>query len=65
MNEVASAILMNDRSLEADPMCATVKEIFSSVGHDRITQKDRERAELLSRVRGRGNGAGTPSNLNR
>lgn len=65
MNEVASAILMNDRSLEADPMCATVKEIFSSVGHDRITQKDRERAELLSRVKGRGNGAGSPSNLNR
>ncbi len=64
MNEVASAILMNDRSLEADPMCATVKEIFSSVGHDRITQKDRERAELLSRVKGRANGAASPSRRN-
>ena len=64
MNEVASAILLNDRSLEADPMCATVKEIFSTVGHDRITQKDRERAELLNRVKDRMNGARSPSHLN-
>ncbi|MEE8442932.1 MAG: phosphoenolpyruvate mutase [Dehalococcoidia bacterium] len=47
MSEVACNILMNGRSLEADPCCATVPEIFSSVGHDRITRKDQERSEAL------------------
>ena len=45
MTEAACNILVNGRSLEADPLCAPVKEIFSTVGFDRITRKDRERAE--------------------
>ena len=47
MSEVAHTILMSGRSLEADPLCAPVPEIFSSVGHDRIIRKDKERSEAL------------------
>lgn len=51
MSEAASTILMSGRSLEVDQLCATVPEIFSSVGYDRITRKDRERAVDLRLVR--------------
>ena len=46
MNEVACAILAGGSSLEANPLCAPVSEIFASVGFDRITRNDRERAQL-------------------
>jgi phosphoenolpyruvate phosphomutase len=45
MSEVARTILASGRSLEANPLCAPVAEIFSSVGFDLIISKDRERAE--------------------
>jgi len=44
MQEAASCILLSGRSLEADPICAPVEEIFSSVGLDRITSRDRKRS---------------------
>ena len=44
MTEVARMILISGRSLEVDAHCATVKDVFSSVGFDRITEKDRERS---------------------
>ena len=44
MCQVALNILENGRSLEADRLCATVPEIFSSVGYDRIIEKDLERS---------------------
>lgn len=44
MSQVALTILESGRSMEADPLCAAVPEIFSSVGFDRITEKDRERS---------------------
>ena len=53
MSEVAAAILEGGSSLAADPICAQVKEVFATVGFDRITRKDRERTEarrLLSSV---------------
>ena len=53
MSEVAAAILVGGSSLAADPLCAKVKEVFATVGFDRITRKDRERIEarrLLSSV---------------
>jgi phosphoenolpyruvate phosphomutase len=53
MSEVAAAILEGGSSLAADPICARVKEVFATVGFDRITRKDRERTEarrLLSSV---------------
>jgi len=56
MSDVARTILMNGRSLEADPLCAPVPEIFSSVGYDRIIREDQERSEFLSLVRGDGDG---------
>jgi hypothetical protein len=51
MVETASKILASGRSLEADPLCAPVQEIFSCVGLDRISRGDRERSEALSAVR--------------
>ena len=45
MSEVAGAILEGGSSLAADPLCAEVKEVFATVGFDRITRKDRERTE--------------------
>ena len=45
MAEVATTILASGSSLDANPVCAPVSEIFASVGFDRITRKDRERAE--------------------
>ena len=44
MTNAARAILMNGRSLEMEEMCASVPEIFSAVGFDRISLRDRERA---------------------
>ena len=44
MTEVAATILTGGSSLDANPVCAPVSEIFDCVGHDRITRKDRERA---------------------
>ena len=43
MGDVARTILASGRSLEADPLCATVSEIFSSVGFDTIVSNDRAR----------------------
>lgn len=60
MCEVARTILLSGRSLEADPLCAPVPEIFSSVGYDRIIRKDQERSEALRRV-GRERDGVTPS----
>lgn len=48
MNEVALAILAGGRSLEADPICAPVSEIFSTVGLDHINQEDKRRAVALN-----------------
>ena len=50
MTEAAHTILMSGRSLEADPLCAPVKEIFSVVGYDRIIRKDQERSEFFRLV---------------
>ena len=47
MNEAAYVILQSGRSLEADSICAPVSEVFASVGLDRISSRDRERAEAL------------------
>ena len=57
MNEVAIAILEGGRSMEADPICAPVPEIFSSVGYDRIIQKDQARSQKLQDQDDRGNAA--------
>ena len=45
MSEVAGAILLGGSSLAVDEACATVPEVFATVGFDRITRKDRERTE--------------------
>ena len=44
MKEAARTILVADRSLEANTLCVPVSEIFTTVGFDRITAKDRERS---------------------
>jgi phosphoenolpyruvate phosphomutase len=44
MTSVAEKILLNDRSLEADDLCATTKEIFHHVGFLDIKEKDRQYA---------------------
>ena len=41
MKEAAQAILMNDRSFEAEPHCAPISEVFQVVGYDRIVEQDR------------------------
>jgi phosphoenolpyruvate mutase len=50
MKEVAKTILVSDRGFEADPLCSSVPEIFSTVGFDVIKAKDREysKAQRLS-----------------
>ena len=45
MSEAATAILLGGSSLQVDEACATVPEVFATVGFDRITRKDRERTE--------------------
>ena len=57
MCQVALNILENGRSMEADPLCAPVPEIFSCVGFDRITEKDRQRSEYLARLGAHEDGA--------
>ena len=63
MVEAAHTILAGGRSLEADQICARVPEIFSCVGLDRISSRDKERSEalrLLSKgANGSARGAGT------
>ena len=44
MVEAANTILASGRSAEADSLCATVPEIFSCVGLDRISRRDWERS---------------------
>ena len=62
MSEVALTILESGRSMEADPFCAPVGEIFSSVGLDRINQRDRERSRKLGTLNGGGD-AVAPASL--
>ena len=50
MVETAQTILTSGRSLEADTLCATVPEIFSCVGFDRISRGDRERLAAMAHV---------------
>jgi phosphoenolpyruvate phosphomutase len=57
MSEVASVILAGGSSLDADPLCATVSEVFATVGFDRITRKDRERDAARRILNGKQNGA--------
>ena len=47
MVEAANTILASGRSFEADSLCASVPEIFSCVGLDRVSKRDRERAQAL------------------
>jgi len=42
MEETAKTILSNQRSFEADPQCAPVREIFSTVGFLDVKKKDEE-----------------------
>ena len=56
-NQAARTILESGRSLEVNPLCAPVGEIFATVGLDRINRKDRERAEDMRLVENRRNGA--------
>ena len=44
MVEAANTILASGSSAEADSLCAAVPEIFSCVGLDRISRRDRERS---------------------
>ena len=57
MNQAALTILESGRSLEADPVCAPVSEIFVRVGADRINRKDLERAEDRRLMEKKTNGA--------
>ncbi len=45
MRTISESILSNDRSLEADEICAPVRDLFNIVGYDRIQQRDKERAD--------------------
>jgi phosphoenolpyruvate mutase len=47
MTSVVNSILETGSSLRADELSTSTKEIFSLVGHDRITATDRERSEAL------------------
>jgi phosphoenolpyruvate mutase len=47
MNGVVQSILETGSSWQADELSTSTKEIFSLVGHDRITATDRERSEAL------------------
>lgn len=55
MTEVAGTILAGGSSLDANPLCAPVSEIFACVGFDRITRKDRERAQSRQLLNGKTN----------
>jgi len=47
MTVAANSILENDRSFESDEIISSVKEIFSAVGFDRITARDRAESAKL------------------
>jgi len=51
MEEICKIILSNKRSLEADPYCAPVKEIFRKVGFLDIKEKDKETIKKEGDVR--------------
>ncbi len=61
MAEVACTILSGGSSLDANPLCAPVSELFASVGFDRITRKDRERAESRQLLHAKKNGSAIAS----
>ena len=42
MTETAKTILRNQRSIEADPLCAPVREIFKTVGFLEVKEKDQQ-----------------------
>ncbi|MEE2987558.1 MAG: phosphoenolpyruvate mutase [Nitrospinota bacterium] len=42
MEEVARTILLNQRSFEANPLCASVQEIFKTVGFLDVKEKDKQ-----------------------
>ena len=65
MSEVAATILAGGSSLDANPLCAPVSEIFACVGFDRITRKDRERAESRRLLNLKKNGAAVASGSQR
>ena len=44
MRHTAQSILSNQRSLEADPLCAPVREIFDAVGFLDVKEKDQQDA---------------------
>ena len=64
MSEVARTILTGGSSLDAGPICAPVAEVFATVGFDRITKNDRERAESRL-LNGKNNGASVTSGSQR
>ena len=64
MIQTAQAILAGGRSLEADPLCAAVPEIFTCVGLDRVSRKDRERLEARRLGRREMDGAASPVGSN-
>ena len=65
MSEVACVILAGGSSLEADPLCAPVPDVFATVGFDRITQNDRQRAESRRLLDAKKNGAAMASGAQR
>ena len=48
MTETAKIILRNQRSLEADPLCSTVREIFKTVGFLDVKEKDQENEQFTN-----------------
>jgi phosphoenolpyruvate phosphomutase len=46
MLETAKTILVNQRSFEADPLCAPVREIFKTVGFLDVKEKDKQEEAL-------------------
>ncbi|HIE42808.1 MAG TPA: phosphoenolpyruvate mutase [Nitrospinaceae bacterium] len=49
MMETAKTLLRNQRSLEADPLCAPVRDIFKTVGFLEVTEKD-QHDELTTNI---------------
>ena len=64
MTEAAQAILLSGSSLGADTLCAPVPEIFSCVGLDRVSRRDRERLEARRLVSRERQGAASPVGSN-
>jgi phosphoenolpyruvate phosphomutase len=48
MLETAKTILRDQRSLEADPLCSTVREIFKTVGFLDVKEKDQENEQTTN-----------------